>query len=218
MHLSWNLILVIVVLSSAFPQTSCAERPGRNFGSSKTVESAFIGGSRIALPLNRFIIIRRDKDLCALKFTDAFTFGYGYYKDKPVEAYASYEIYSQRNGAGDFQTSDSSQEVELVLPESRGFWSSLFAPREKTHIECGSTNLSWAVGTGVHFFSHPDDQDYPEKVKKYGVELAPTPWTKIQEVNLKDQRLKWYRYDPQRAEEKILVEKLWPNPPLEPSR
>lgn len=43
----------------------------------------------------------------------------------------------------------------------------------------------------------------------YGIELAPTKWTDISQVDVFDPRLIWYRYDENRKDLNIPVDKLW---------
>ena len=42
----------------------------------------------------------------------------------------------------------------------------------------------------------------------YGIELSPTKWEGIQEVNVHDPRLKWYRYDENRESVDIPLDNL----------
>jgi len=46
-------------------------------------------------------------------------------------------------------------------------------------------------------------------IRDYGFELAPTPWTDIKDVNIKDPRIKWYKYDEKRERFFIPIDKLW---------
>jgi hypothetical protein len=46
-------------------------------------------------------------------------------------------------------------------------------------------------------------------IRDYGIELAPTPWTDIKELNIKDPRIKWYKYDEKRERVFIPIDKLW---------
>ncbi|GAB6269155.1 MAG: hypothetical protein STSR0002_18970 [Smithella sp.] len=44
---------------------------------------------------------------------------------------------------------------------------------------------------------------------EFGFELAPTPWTDIKDVNIKDPRIKWYKYDEKRERFFIPIDNLW---------
>jgi hypothetical protein len=179
---------------------------------------AHIGPSAISMPLGRIILIRHGSDCCALQFTDAFTFGYGLYKGEPLDAYAHYVAYYQGDGTGDFSKQNVKYlDVELLEPTDHGFWASLFGPKKNNIIVCGHSGLAWGL-TSVHFFTYPEELFNPQSIIKYGVELAPTPWTRIQDVNIQDPRIKWYKYDEGRPEIKVQIDKIWSNTPLEPIR
>jgi hypothetical protein len=57
----------------------------------------------------------------------------------------------------------------------------------------------------IYFFS------LSQKDGDYGIELAPTKWTDISQVNVFDPRLKWYRYDEKRKDTFIPIDQLWEN-------
>jgi hypothetical protein len=46
------------------------------------------------------------------------------------------------------------------------------------------------------------------KLGDHGIELAPTRWSAINEVNVSDPRLRWFRYDEKRKETYIPREDL----------
>jgi hypothetical protein len=56
--------------------------------------------------------------------------------------------------------------------------------------------LPWTYPNHVAFYSGGQAQDE-------GIELAPTKWQEISEVNIQDPHLNWYRYDEKR--ERILI-------------
>jgi hypothetical protein len=63
--------------------------------------------------------------------------------------------------------------------------------------------LQWAGRGSVFFYAEGQEQG------DHGIELAPTIWTDISEVDVFDPRIKWYRYDEQRKRMNISIDQLW---------
>ncbi len=72
------------------------------------------------------------------------------------------------------------------------------------NIKCGLFDIHWFGEGWISFYGEN------QKEGDYGIEMSPTKWTDISEVNVYDPRLKWYRYDPKRTNVEIPVEDLWP--------
>jgi hypothetical protein len=161
-----------------------------------------IATNAVGVPKGRIILIRKDKDYCAVKFPRYWTG-----KD-PRDYYSSYESYYQGGKSGDF----SNETVELregVLKGLRGeSWMGIGGVAGNPNFHCGPIILMWG-GTDeiswVCFYAKDQDE------RDHGYELAPTNWTDISEVNVRDPRVKWYRFDAKRKETLIPVDKAWPS-------
>jgi len=94
------------------------------------------------------------------------------------------------------------KEGELIRPRLRGIGRLSFS-FGNTDIECGSFKLFWSEKGWVYFFNSSQKQG------DYGIELAPTRWTDISQVNVFDPRLKWFKYDESRETMIISVDELW---------
>jgi hypothetical protein len=138
----------------------------------------------VQVPLRRILLIRRDLEYGAVKFTEVWTEKSG--EDK----YGRYESYYQGDKSGNFSKKNVRfREGELLDP--KGIWiggGHYFSLRGTYNIRCGPIKLAWAYKTFVAFYSRR------QKERDYGIELAPTKWTDISEVSVFDPRLKWYRY------------------------
>jgi len=158
-----------------------------------------IGGMGVVIPLKRILLIRRGSEYGAVKFTEVWTEKSG--EDK----YGRYESYYQGDKTGDFSKKNVQfREGKLIDP--KGIWvggSHYFSLRGKYNIRCGPIKLAWVYKTFVSFLPANG------KRKDYGIELAPTKWTDISQVNVFDPRLKWYRYDEKRKETFIPIDDLW---------
>jgi hypothetical protein len=157
-----------------------------------------IGPNGVIMPLKRILLVRKDSDYCAIKFNKFWSV------KSEEDQYASYESYYQKDKTGDL----SKKNVEITrkdLHEPKGFW--LFghpwAFNAKQEIQCGPIKLWWTGRGTVYFFMEHQKQG------DYGIELAPTKWTNISEINAFDSRIKWYRYDEKRNRINIPVDQLW---------
>jgi len=93
-------------------------------------------------------------------------------------------------------------EKELSFPNPRGIGRFAFSFGKKD-IVFGPIELLWFGEGNIHFFSSRQEEG------DYGVEMAPTKWTDISQVNVFDKRLTWYRYDPKRNNIEIPIDELW---------
>ncbi len=71
------------------------------------------------------------------------------------------------------------------------------------YIECGALKLFWGGDGGVSFWKPGQEE------RDYGIELAPTEWTDISQVNNSNSRIKWYRFDKSRRSKVIPIDQLW---------
>ena len=156
-----------------------------------------IGPISLRVPLGHIMLVRKDSEYCAIKFTRFWT-------GKTAEdRFAKYESYFQGDKSGDFLNMNvqvRKEELSSPKPWGIGRFSFSFGNR---NVLCGHIKLEW-TGEGWVYFTGSDQRE-----GDYGIELAATQWTNIVEVNVFDPRLKWYRYDPKRRKKHIPIDKLW---------
>ena len=156
-----------------------------------------IGKTAIVMPLGKILLVRRYSEYCAVKFTDFWT------GKTEEDLYAKYESCYQGDKSGDFSRQNIKfRNGKLSFPKPRGIGRLAFSFGKK-EISCGTVRLFWSGQGAVHFYREGQAQG------DYGIELAPTKWTEISQVNVFDQRLKWYRYDENRKRVNIPVDQLW---------
>lgn len=161
----------------------------------------------IVMPLGKILLVRTSSEYCAVKFTKFWSENTSEVSTLFVAAgsdeYAIYESYYQGDKTGDFSKKNIQFKKEkLSFPKPRGIGRLAFSFGNK-EVKCGFIKLLWSGKGSVHFYKEGQDQG------DYGIELAPTKWTNISEVNVFDPRLKWYRYDEYRKRENIPIDKLW---------
>lgn len=166
-----------------------------------------IAKSTLVMPIGRIMLVRKNHDYCAIKFTK-------WWSENPssktsifvatgTDEYAVYEGCYQNDKSSD--KTDKSWQIKkarLSLPKGRGIGTLTFSFADRD-IECGKISVSWA-GQGAVCFNeacrnHGDD----------GFEFAPTPWSDIKEVDFFDPRIKWFRFDDSRKRVNIPIDKLW---------
>jgi hypothetical protein len=156
-----------------------------------------IGKTAIEMPSGTILLVRKGLDYCAVKF---FEFS----SDKTNEEfYARYESYYQGDQSGDFNKKNVQLETKDLSASKRygvGRFSFRFG---NSDIRCGHFRLFWFGKGSVFFFSSS------QEAGDYGIEIAPTKWSDISEVNVFDPRLKWYRYDENRQRVNIPIDRLW---------
>ncbi len=163
-------------------------------------DEVHIGPLAIGMPIGKILLVHKDKNYSAVKFTKYWT------EKDGQEKYATYEVHSQKDGTGNFLENN----VEVIkgrasfLPPRGIFYPLIWQPG-KPDVKCGFVSLAWSPWCNV---CHVAFFKRGKPAGDYGIELAPTPWGDIKEVNVFDQRLKWYKYDVSRKRRNISISKL----------
>jgi hypothetical protein len=154
---------------------------------------AFIGPLGVSAPMGRILLMRRGPDLCAIRFTE-----FHRTKDAPSglftrggpSLYAEYDWYDL--------TAPKVQSGHRQLSNKPGYGIPLTFPvfTGSPWVKCRSFEPTWSYPNAVRFIESNELRDY-------GIELAPTSWRDVAEIDLAHPRLRWYRYDEKR--EPILV-------------
>lgn len=165
----------------------------------------------IIMPLEKILLVRKGLEYGAIKFTKVWSENTSevgsIFVARGSDEYAIYESYYQGDSSGDFSKSNVQfKSDKLSFPKPRGIGRLAFSFGNK-EIKCGPIKLEWFGKGSVYFFREG------QKEGDYGIELAPTKWTDITQVNVFDPRLKWYRYDDKRKRVNIPVDKLWDDKP-----
>ena len=106
-------------------------------------------------------------------------------------------------GSGDFSNSNVQFKVDkLSFLKPRGIGRLTYSVGNK-EIQCSLIRLFWTGKGAVAFYGKGQEP------ADYGIELAPTIWNDISQVDVFDPRIQWYKYDSNRKDMKILIEQLW---------
>jgi hypothetical protein len=206
MSVSIKWVSFVILLSSMMTQPLLAEGPTHQEHPEQFVKShARIDWCQIVAPFERILLIRQGDRFGAVRFTE-FHRGNDV---KPPSAsgkakesdYAEYGWFYQCDGSGSFMKSNAKQgHGKLVDKPLRGIGRLAFQTGT-VHVEFGHFKLFWLYPTSVSFSSEPACTDQ-------SVELAPTKWTAIEDVSVRDSKTKWYRCAESRKSFLVPIEDL----------
>lgn len=149
----------------------------------------------VGAPAGKLLLIRKDANVCAIKFTEYHRANDAksstFFRSGDETRDAKYEC-SCQSEKGDGFGDPTLREVSTRSSWGIGRFAFFSGQRS---VRCGQFRLPWMYPTRVSF--HLDGAE-GAKLRDHGIELAPTRWTAISEVNVRDPRLHWFRYDESR--------------------
>ena len=159
----------------------------------------------VGAPAGHTLLIRRGTDRCVVRFTSfrrdhdakpATSFNSG-----TDSVFAEYDWFYDRNSDGRENVPRyESGHRSLSLLATIGIGRLAFEAGNNEVI-CGPFRLVWFYPVRLGFNNR-------DSVKDIGVELAPTRWTTIEQVNFEDRGLRWYKVDESRKPTLIPMNKL----------
>jgi len=187
-----SCFFIVGIMTEAKEVGAAGQEGGRVYAT----ELVHIAPHFVSMPIGRIVLIRRGSEYCAVKFAEVW-------KGKTESArFQNYESYYQGDGTGDF-SSKNAQFTKDTLVDRQSVLGRLYPVpfgHRNLYIKCGAVKLLWSDSGTLYFSESPG---------RGGVELAPTEWTDISQVNVFDPRLKWYRYDEKRKDIYIPIDQLW---------
>ena len=159
-------------------------------------------------PLEKFLLIRKDKDLCAVRFTGAWRGNDK--KDGTVWNSGEESFRVTYEWVGAIMEPDGRWKMDLgnngkgqaTRGPIVGVGRFGFATGD-SYVDCAKFRMGWPGSTGVGF--EPDQSKFQE----HGYELALTKWSDAAEIDPNAAYLKWFRFENNRKLIKIPIEKFW---------
>jgi hypothetical protein len=192
--LRWSCLLICVATFSA----GNANEPEYDL-----TKDALVTWHDAGTALGRFVLVRSGKAACALRFTEYHsgqdakpptTFSSG-----EESQYAEYEWFYQADGSGNFRAANAESGTgKLSKGPLRGIGRLAFQTGNTT-IKCGPLTLGWSYPTRVNFVLPAGELT---------VQLAPTRWSSIDQVDFHASGIPWYSKDENRQPIVIPLEKL----------
>jgi len=166
--------------------------------------SAYVSPVEVAPPVGRILLMRRGEDLCTLRFTKFFrgkSTPMGLFTYGGASFYAEYEWQHLKLSNGNpVVTSIRLGNGKVSEKPGYGIGVLVFGAGTRK-VVCGPFELRWHYPINVTFFEGAHARDY-------GIELAPTNWSKTSDLDLADPRLRWFGYNEQRRRSLIPIEDL----------
>jgi hypothetical protein len=167
-----------------------------------TVNDVQIAPNAIGMPVGRILLVRKNNDYCAVKFTQNWTGKTDY------DQHAEYESYYQGDQTGNLLNENVKYSKEAVYYTRPSF--SIFGHPirigAKMDIRCGPIELWWSAGPYLVFVYY---NKHDQSQRDHGIELAPTKWIDISQANVFDPRLKWLKFDENRKRVNVPLDNLW---------
>ncbi len=193
MRIYFGIAFCLTIWSCEFLAAPQEKRLGNDIVSNNVIISRHC----VTMPLNKILLIRKDKHYCAIKFLRYWT------GKTDEDHYATYESYYQCGETKHFRKDTAKfREGNLSSPKIRGIGRLAFSFGQ-SEVKCGPIHLFWTAKTIVYLFQQGINEC------DYNYEFAPTIWDEISKVNLYDPRIVWYRCDYNRERRVVPIDELW---------
>jgi hypothetical protein len=180
----WIIIILFTVCTGA-----CGSTMGIKKLPLTEKPSVGLSSTGIVMPLGHWALVKRDNRICAVRFLE-----YGWDKEKPnAKGYAIYEYYYDGEGKGEFLSNKAKHDTGKATTNFFCIFGRLCFDTGNLDLACGKIHIKWHGANSLTFRDGSKEENSNETIKA-GVQIAPTKWTDIKEVNVNDTRLKWYKY------------------------
>jgi len=160
---------------------------------------AFVDETSVGPALGRFLLVRGGKEICAVRFLEwrrgrNAPHGFWLFWSGDESTYAEYEWFYQGDGTGDLTNPNVQSGTGTSFLRGMAGMGHDAAQFSSPYVDCGQFRLPWVYPNQVYFthtnWTGPRDP----------VELAPTGWQRLSEIDPASANLRWYGYDLQRHE------------------
>jgi hypothetical protein len=168
-------------------------------------DHAYVTPLSVSSPLNRLPLVRHADTVCAIRFS---AFHRGGDEKAPTAFNSGEETLFATAEETQFEISESTprilqrKTVNLVRGPIVGL-GRLGFQKGRIGLRCGDAKLEWTYPNNVSLGSYTQPA-----AKRAQVEMAPTAWSEVSQVDLNDKKLHWYRYDESRKDKLIPMEEL----------
>lgn len=144
-------------------------------------ETFRVSSVNFCVPTGLFCVIRKGNERAAIRFTEVRKL-----KEEST-GYAAYESYYRADGRGEFTDADKREGTASVL--GWGGFHPFSYQKGNAKVHAGPLTLEYNFPSCIWF------TPYGRSAGDYGIEIAPTRWTDIRQVDANDPGLRWFRYD-----------------------
>jgi hypothetical protein len=168
-------------------------------------DHAYVTPLSVSAPFGRLVLVRYRDGLCAIRF-DAYHRGDD---EKPPTKFNSGEetLFATAEQIRMVKSEATwrileDKTVQLVAGPVVGL-GRFGLQKGRIGLHCGDAKLEWTYPNNVSLGSYTQFT-----AKRAQVEIAPTAWSEVSQINLNDKKLQWYRYDESRKDTLIPIEEL----------
>jgi hypothetical protein len=173
--------MIVVLSSDRFVHSQSQQVPGGQADNS--TNKFVVGPSTVLLPKGVFLLIRKGREIGAIRFTSIEQGG------SVGTGKAVYESYFQGDGSGSFRSPNVRKQTgENDLKPLQGVGRASFQ-FGKDKVQVGK----WDFRSG--YPGRIDMWPYRGSEKDYGYEFAATSAREVGEIDASDKRLRWFRFD-----------------------
>lgn len=179
-------LLVAVILGTLVTgQFVHAQSPQAAAGQSdNSINQFVVGPSTILMPKGAFLLIRKGREIGAIRFTSieqGDTVGVGR---------ATYESYFQGDGSALLLAPNAIKRTgDIDLKPMKGL-GRLSVQSGKNKVQVGRWSFACAYPGRINMWPYRGEQ------RDYGYEFAPTSARDVAEIDISDKRIRWFRFDP----------------------
>ncbi|MCU1247121.1 MAG: hypothetical protein JWQ49_150 [Edaphobacter sp.] len=142
-----------------------------------------VGPSAVLMPKGAFLLIRKGREIGAIRFTSIELTE----TDDPGKA--TYESYFQGDASGSFLTANVvKRSGEIDLKHLKGIGRASFQTG-KRKVRVGNWSFACDYPGRLNMWTYYGEQ------RDYGYEFAPTSARELADIDVSDKRLRWFRYD-----------------------
>lgn len=174
-------IILAPILSGQFVRAQSSQLPEPR---ADVPNNKFVVGPRfVHMPKGVFVLVRRGREIGAIRFTRIEPSG------AIGQGSATYESYFQGDGSGSFLTTNVvKRSGEITIKPLKGISHSTMWQPGQDKLWVGKWWFGCLGITLVNMSPH-----FGEKAN--GFEFAPTSARDVSEIDISDKRLQWFRYD-----------------------
>jgi hypothetical protein len=194
--MAWVLVIPLIVILSGIAMPTQDSRDSAQQKFNEETEKVIVAENYVKVPIGSILLVRQNLKHGIVQFVSKRT---GETKEDLWIDYQSWYL----DEANTIQPSTKGELVSRRWVKRFGRVFSGPAGPEKKRIICGP--LTIFCDRGATYFYDVGKQ--PSSAGE--IELAPTKWTNINQVDVFDSRIRWYRYDPKRPRFEIRIDQLW---------
>jgi hypothetical protein len=142
-----------------------------------------VGQSEVCIPKGVFLLVRKGREYGAVRFTD-FEPG-----ETANTGGATYESYYQSDGSGSFLTAKAHKQSGRLFEKPPSGIGRFAFRRGHWKLPVGKWSFDYHFPGCVSMYPHNAAE------RDYGFEFAPTAIGAIADIDVRDQRIKWFRYE-----------------------